>query len=244
MMASDSRQWLLVTDVDDTLAGDWSSLCQFAKSCASVLLVLNSSRPRGSLATTLAEFPVELRVDGAVSALGTEIEIGGRPCRDWQKQFVNWDRSLVERILAKEGCEPHPDEMQTAFKASFAVPASRWSAVAEKIFQTVPGSRVITSGKSDFDVTPATANKGAAALHVASILGIPRDRMIVAGDSGNDLSMFQVADRAIAVGNARRELIDAADPARTYFARAPRAAGLIEGLLHWGALAPAHSSYG
>lgn len=243
-MVLNSRQWLLVTDVDDTLAGDWSALCEFARSCASVLLVLNSSRPRGSLTPTLAAFPAGLRVDGVVSALGTEIEIGGRTCREWQHQFRDWDRSLVDKILAEEGCGPHPDEMQTAFKASFDVPASRWSAVAGKIFQTVPGSRVITSGKSDFDVIPATADKGAAALHVASLLGIPRDRMIVAGDSGNDLSMFRVADRAIAVGNARRELVDAADPARTYFARATRAAGLIEGLLHWGAIAPARSSYG
>jgi hypothetical protein len=244
MMTRDSRQWLLVTDVDDTLAGDWSSLREFAESCASVLLVLNSSRPRSSLAVTIAEFPDELRIDGVVSALGTEIEVGGKFCCKWQERFADWDRSLVDRILAEEGCEPHPHEMQTAFKASFAVPASRWSAVAEKIFQTVPGSRVITSGKSDFDVIPARADKGAAALHVAALLGIPRARMIVAGDSGNDLSMFQVADRAIAVGNARRELIDAADPARTYFARAPRAAGLIEGLLHWGALTPTHFSYG
>lgn len=244
MRVLDSRQWLLVTDVDDTLAGDWSSLCEFAKSCASVLLVLNSSRPRDSLTPTMTAFPSDLRIDGVVSALGTEIEVGGKSCYKWQERFADWDRSLVDRILAEEACEPHPHDMQTAFKASFAVPASRWSAVAEKIFQTVPGSRVITSGKSDFDVIPATADKGAAALHVAALLGIPLDRMIVAGDSGNDLSMFEVADRAIAVGNARRELIAAADPARTYFARAPRAAGLIEGLLHWGALTPAHSSYG
>lgn len=240
----ESRQWLLVTDVDDTLVGDGSPLREFSEVSGSLLVVLNSSRPRGSVAATLAGLPPSLRIDGIVSALGTEIEIGGKICAGWTRRFAAWDRSVVDEILAEAGCEPHSGEMQTRYKASFAVPRERWAELTGSVLRRVPDTRVITSGAGDFDVIPAAAGKDAATLEVASRLGVPRDRLIVAGDSGNDLAMFQVADRAIAVGNARRELIAGADPARTYFARAARAAGLLEGLLHWGALDPASSPYG
>jgi len=240
----DSPQWLLVTDVDDTLAGDWCSLREFSEVSDSLLVVLNSSRPRTSLAATLSAFPPSLRIDGIVSALGTEIEVGGIPCCEWSDRFAAWDRSVVDGIMARAGCAPHPPEMQTKHKASFSVPKSLWPKLRESIRHDAPGSRVITSGVSDFDVIPAAAGKGAAALEVVRLLGMSRDRMIVAGDSGNDLAMFHVADRAIAVGNARCELIAGADPSRTYFARAPRASGILEGLLHWGALRPAPHTYG
>ena len=73
-------------------------------------------------------------------------------------------------------------------------------------------------------------------MWVAARLGIPPERLIVAGDSGNDLAMFHAAGKAIAVGNARDELLERADPLRTFIARGPRAWGLIEGLRHWGAI--------
>lgn len=244
MRLPDSLQWLLVTDVDDTLVGDWCSLRDFSRFSESVLVVLNSSRPRASIGATLKEFPPALRIVGIISALGTEIEIDGRPCSGWTDRFRTWDRSVVDDIMAEAGCEAHPSEMQTRYKASFAAPESKWPMLRGEIQRRVPDARVITSGTSDFDVIPAAAGKGAAALEVLRVLAMSRDRLIVAGDSGNDLSMFEVADRAIAVGNARAELIAGADPARTYFARAERAAGLLEGLLHWGALPSSAPPYG
>ncbi|MCB1205154.1 MAG: HAD hydrolase family protein [Verrucomicrobiae bacterium] len=240
----ESSPWLLVTDVDDTLAGDPASLLDFARASGPVRVVLNSSRPRGSVARTMEEFPGELAIAGVVTALGTEIEFEGVPCREWTDRFRGWERSPVDAILRAGGFVPHPDEMQTPFKASYAVPGDRWEEVTERILEAAPGTRVIASGASDFDVIPAEAGKGAATLFVAGALGIHPDRLIVAGDSGNDLSMFAVAGRAIAVGNARRELIEAADPGRTFFARAPRAAGILEGLRHWGALPATTTTYG
>ena len=244
MRFPESPQWLFVTDVDDTLTGDWPSLLEFSKVGSPLLLVLNSSRPHRSVCGTLETLPADLRIDGLVTALGTEIEIAGTPCAEWAERFAEWDRAAVDALLESVGFSPHPAGMQTPCKASYAVPRNRWDEMRARIFEHVPDTQVITSGESDFDVIPRAAGKGAATLHVAAALGIDRDRLIVAGDSGNDLSLFAVADRAIAVGNARPELIEAADPAHTYFARAHSAAGLLEGLRHWGALPPAETCYG
>jgi HAD superfamily hydrolase (TIGR01484 family) len=231
-----SPAWLLVSDVDDTLAGDDEGIVAFSRLRSGVSLVLNSSRPLADVRRTLARFPVLLPLHGIIGGLGTEILLEGVLRVDWQERFSDWDRTPVDAVMEAAGMRPHPREMQTPYKASFAVPQAEWRKMKDAVRQAVPACRIITSGTSDFDVIPAAAGKDQSTLWVAARLGIPPDRLIVAGDSGNDLAMFHAAAKAIAVGNARPELRHAADPLRTYFATAPRAWGLIEGLRHWGAV--------
>ena len=234
MQKQASPAWLLVSDIDDTLAGDDEGIAAFSRH--QVRLVLNSSRPLGSVRETMAGFPAELRIDGVITALGTEILLDGALQTDWTDRFAGWDRGPVDDLMARAGMQPHPAEMQTPFKASFSVPCERWDEFHTAVRAAAPASRIIASGDSDFDVIPALGGKDHATLWVAGRLGIDPARLIVAGDSGNDLAMFLAAGKAIAVGNARAELLDRADPARTYFAKGTRAWGLIEGLRHWGAL--------
>lgn len=236
MSEKPSPDWLLVSDVDDTFAGDDEGIVAFSEQCGGVRLVLNSSRPLASVRRTLSRFPVVVPVDGIIAGLGTEIMLDGTLRLDWTERFAGWDRAPVDAVMQAAGMTAHPAEMQTAYKASFAVPQGRWRAMKDAVRAAMPGSRVITSGESDFDVIPAAGGKDHSALWVAARLGISPDRLIVAGDSGNDLAMFHAAGKAIAVGNARPELITAADPWRTHFATAPRAWGLIEGLRQWGAI--------
>lgn len=88
----------------------------------------------------------------------------------------------------------------------------------------------------DFDILPPNAGKDSAALFLAETLGVPRPRLVVAGDSGNDLDLFRVGGCAIAVANARRELLTARPAGTSYHATRPHAAGVLEGLYHFGVL--------
>lgn len=229
----DSEGWLLVSDVDDTLCGDEAALREFSR-WGGFRLVLNSSRPRVSVVRTMAGFPRGLRVDGLITALGTEILLDGEVVAEWTARFSGWDRSILDEWMDRSGFSAHAEEFQTRCKASFRVPRARWAEVSRAVRAILPGSRVIVSGDSDFDVVPAEAGKDRAALFVADLLGIHRDHLIVAGDSGNDLDVFEATEKAIAVGNARPELIERADPGRTCFAKAGHAAGILEGLQFWG----------
>jgi hydroxymethylpyrimidine pyrophosphatase-like HAD family hydrolase len=97
---------------------------------------------------------------------------------------------------------------------------------------------LIYSSNRDLDVLPADAHKGAAAAFLARTWKIDPRRVIVAGDSGNDASMFLMGYRGIIVGNAQPELRAVAAPF-LYHAQLPYAAGVLEGIRHWQDLAGA-----
>lgn len=241
MDRGDDDTWILVSDVDDTLVGDDEPLRRFVRRTAprtSLIVALNSSRPIASVQRTLDELPIDFQPNAIIGAMGTEVLIGNRMDAAWTARFSGWQRGPIDRIMRKRGHRPHDDEFQTPRKASFAVPAEAQADVVADIEALDMPCRIVRSGESDFDVLPAGADKGEATLHLAETLGIAIERMIVAGDSANDLGMFAIARKGIVVGNARDELRDAVDRDRVYFAAAARAAGVLEGLEHYGALPP------
>jgi Cof subfamily protein (haloacid dehalogenase superfamily) len=64
------------------------------------------------------------------------------------------------------------------------------------------------------DIAPQGVNKSTALEHVREALGIPRDRVVVAGDGRNDVEMFEWAvaggGTAVAMGQAPEEVVAAA----------------------------------
>lgn len=234
--------WLVVSDIDDTLTGDRDSLASLVEAIESerenVLLVLNSSRPAASVDETLRDyFPQGFKPAGIVTGLGTEIRLDGELVDEWSARLADWPRQQVVDVVERFGFAAHAPEFQTPGKASFAVPDrasvdSLLAAIEERGLPLV----AIYSGTSDLDLIAPGAGKDEALRFLARHFGIAPGRAVAAGDSGNDLAMFHAADHAIAVGNARVELIDAAPKDKTYFAEAYHAAGVLEGLRALGVL--------
>lgn len=233
------RDWLLVSDIDDTLTGDPGGMAALGAALAAqrhrLWFAVNSSRPAASVARTLArDFPRTLRPDAVITALGTEIEFGGRPLDDWTRRFAGWPGGAVFDTLSGLGHRPHAAEFQTPLKVSFAVPPGAQDAARRALDAAGLGCTIIASGRDDFDVIPPGAGKDAATLFLAQTLGVARDKLVAAGDSGNDLAMFRVAGRAIAVGNARAELLAEMPAATSFHATKAHALGVLEGLIHFG----------
>lgn len=240
--ATAHENWLVLSDVDDTLTGDrdalaalWAALEQAR---GRVRFFLNSSRPVESvLKTVRSDFPEGFQPDGIVTGLGTEITIGEEALAEWSARFSDWPRQEIVDVVARFGHQQHAEEFQTPGKASFAVPDR---VAVDELLAALEARglplQAIYSGASDLDLIAPGAGKDEALLFLARHFDAPTGRVVAAGDSGNDLAMFQAADKAIAVGNARRELLETAPREKTYFARAHHAAGVLEGLRALGVL--------
>jgi hypothetical protein len=65
---------------------------------------------------------------------------------------------------------------------------------------------ITTAHATYLEVTKAGVNKGSALKHLVRHLSLPLADVLAIGDSCNDVSMFEVAGRSIAVGNADLEV--------------------------------------
>ncbi len=85
------------------------------------------------------------------------------------------------------------------------------------------------------DVLPAGVNKGSTLQRVLALLELEGVPVLVAGDSLNDLAMFEAGYPGVMVGNAEAALrAQLPQLSNTYLARAHGCGGILEGLAHFG----------
>ena len=98
--------------------------------------------------------------------------------------------------------------------------------------------QLIVSGAGEWryvDMVSAQGGKLNALEYVRSLFGIPTERCIAAGDSGNDSLMLGGRNPAIVVGNAQDELLEwvmrqSQEDGRLVVSDAEMAHGVLEGL--------------
>jgi hydroxymethylpyrimidine pyrophosphatase-like HAD family hydrolase len=87
------------------------------------------------------------------------------------------------------------------------------------------------------DVVPADTSKGAALNHLCSLLAIPLDAVLVAGDTLHDASMMVLPKvRRIVVENSLPDLLAELVGLEKFMATEVMANGVMEGLRHFGVL--------
>lgn len=97
------------------------------------------------------------------------------------------------------------------------------------------GVDVLVSANVFLDVLPRGVNKGSTLRRVLSWVGVDESDCVVAGDSLNDLALFETGLRGIAVGNCEPALAQrVAGMEQVYQARGIGAEGILEGLRHYG----------
>lgn len=97
------------------------------------------------------------------------------------------------------------------------------------------GYDVIASAGRFLDVLPRGVAKGPTLARSIDVLGLPPDAVLVAGDTLNDLSLFQTGFRGVTVGNAEPALIDAvAGRPGVHQSHLPGCAGITDAIEHFG----------
>ncbi len=97
------------------------------------------------------------------------------------------------------------------------------------------GVDCLVSGGRYLDVLPAGVNKGSTLLALLAWLEVTPDRVLTAGDSLNDLAMFETGLASVMMAVSEPELVAQLPrlPA-TYQARSEGCQGIVEGLHHFG----------
>ncbi|HAV62692.1 MAG TPA: hypothetical protein DCY13_10035 [Verrucomicrobiales bacterium] len=238
---------LLSSDVDGTLAGFQPATDRFRECWLELqqesrpLLCFNTGRPVDDARefTRSIDLPAP---DFVIGGVGTEIFdcARGSLIPEYHDSFGgHWDLRKVEEIVgAFPGVIRQPPENLHPYKSSWYLSDAAKEHIEELEEQLTKAGLnvcVIYSSNIDLDVLPADANKGNALRWLANRLGIPLAGCVVAGDSGNDSSMFFVPEvKGILVGNARPELLEAVAGLGHFHARREMADGVIEGLRHHG----------
>ncbi len=236
-------EYVLVTDVDDTLLGEREGLRELLRwleeEAPRVAFGIATGRTLGMARAILGEWDVPLP-DLLVTSVGTEIHYGPALVRDlaWERHIrPHWRRaSLAEALEGLPGLKPQPAVKQGQFKLSYDIdPARIWplERLQTHLRARSLHARLIRSQDRFLDVLPVRASKGLAIRHLAYRLGLPLERFLVAGDSGNDVEMLLGDTLGVVVGNHKPELNVLEGLDRVYFAREGFAGGIVEGIRHY-----------
>lgn len=236
---------LAIFDIDNTLVGDAEALEELrlrlqALGSQVVFGVATGRRPDSAIEV--------LEKWGApapglvVACVGAEIYYGsGRnliPDEEWALHIEHrWQPEVIREALDDlSGLTLQEESEQRRFKVSYYVddeigPSRR--EVLERLKKAGAPAQVIHSHGEFLDLLPLRASKGRAIVYLSEKWGIPLSRVLVAGDSGNDLEMLTTDTLAVVVGNHAEELADLRGKEGIYFAEATHAAGILEGAEHW-----------
>ncbi len=240
---------LFSTDLDGTLLGNPESARRFAAAWGALppadrpLLVYNSGRLVPDVRELVRKGDL-MHPDYFLGGVGTEIVPGAPADAGPMHEFAEhlsrgWDRDLAVSIIAAiPGARPQADEFQSPFKSSWFLehaPAELIQEIRDRLAGAGIAAQVVYSSARDLDILPAGATKGGALSWLCRRLGIPLAHVVVAGDTGNDASMFLLPEvRGIIVDNALPELFEATVEVPAYTARRTMADGVLDGLRHHG----------
>jgi len=236
-------QEVLVCDLDDTLLGDRQALDRLLAWIRdhrnSLAFGVATGRKLDSALYVLKEWEVPVP-DVIISGIGTEIRYRFNGAKDlaWESHIrQGWRREdLASALKDVPGLTLQSRRKQGPFKLSYNVKPGRLpglEALRGIVHAAGLQANLVYSRARHLDVLPHRASKGQAVRYLAFKWGIPLDRFITAGDSGNDRDMLVGDMMGIVVGNHSPELAPLQGRARIFFANLPCAGGILEGLRHY-----------
>jgi sucrose-6F-phosphate phosphohydrolase len=238
---------LFSTDLDGTLLGNDESVQRFHEAWSSLppelrpLLVYNSGRLVPDMRDLIGR-QVLPPADYLIGGVGTQVH-------DFRKDedlhdfasalHAGWDLDRIHEILTSfPGTTLQPERFLHAHKSSWFLEGASAAQLADlerRLADAGLDVHVVYSGDRHLDILPRAANKGNALAWLCTRLDIPFSQVLVAGDTGNDSSMFRLPGvRGILVENAHPELLEATVDTPTYTSRHIMADGVLDGLRHHG----------
>jgi hydroxymethylpyrimidine pyrophosphatase-like HAD family hydrolase len=238
----------LATDLDGTLLGDERGEAWFKSLVArypdDIRLAYISGRFRSSILQLVDEgrLPAPHYI---CSDVGTELFDWNDPQNAIGQRYAaqvtpDWDLETI--LAAGEGPGVQRSNFahgQPRFQAGFAWDGDPRTLVAfRKRMAGFEHCHILPSHGEFIDVLPLALGKGETVHFLQRELGLTAERVVVAGDSGNDRLMFDAGFKGILPSNVLDELRVLARQPWHYYSPFPSARGVLDGLCHFGFLEP------
>ncbi len=180
------------------------------------------------------------RPDLLITSVGTEIHYGNNLVEDlgWARHInYQWKpEQLRESLLGAEGLKMQRKIDQRRYKISYYADPEKFPGVSKVrtcLRKRDLHCKLIYSHQAYLDLLPIRASKGLAIRYLMMKWGLTPGRLLVAGDSGNDIEMLRGETLGVVVGNYSPELEELRDQPRIYFAEGDYATGVLEGVDHY-----------
>ncbi|GAW92350.1 HAD-IIB family hydrolase [Calderihabitans maritimus] len=228
--------FFLATDLDNTLVGDEKSLLKLNELLKrkKVQLIYLTGRYWESARKVMSAYNL-LPPAAVVTDVGVEIRFAPdfEPDPVWKSLMKqNWEPEKI-KILLRNYRFLELKQLPHQERLAYRLIENRHN-IEHRLSSTLKKhglqARVIVSSGVDVDILPPLAGKGNALKYVQHKLGIPNQRILVCGDSGNDLDMLLLGLPGVVVSNAQPEVLEHCLPHTVYRASKPYAQGIMEAL--------------
>ncbi|BBK43861.1 hypothetical protein STVA_38810 [Allostella vacuolata] len=232
---------VLATDLDGTFLGGSAAarrqLYDALSARDDVVLVFVTGRDLDFI-RDLVDTPGMPRPDWIVGDVGTTVVDGRdfRPLAAIDGEIARRWGDAGQRVRALLADEPGLQLQPTRFRhrvSYYYDPARLRPETVAKV--EAAGFDCLLSAETFLDVLPRGIAKGPTLLRLITAQGLPADRVLVAGDTLNDLSLFQTRLKGVAVGNSEPKLLEAvAGFDWVHRSAEPGAAGIADALRRFG----------
>lgn len=231
---------LLATDLDGTFLGGKSlhkqRLYQLIKENKDIRLVFVTGRGLETVIPLLND-PIIPNPDFIICDVGATIVNGHtleaiEPLQSEIEKKWPGHLKVLDQLKDVSGIKYQdvPQERRVSF---YARNESIAGVVQEKVSDL--GCDVIYSAKKFLDVLADGVNKGSSLTKLIKYLRIDNSDVLVAGDTLNDLAMYECGYKGVVVGKAEKQLLTAtAHMHKVYHAESEGAGGIIEAIDHFG----------
>ena len=234
---------LLVCDIDNTLLGDQTALETLLQAIEQaedrVGLAVATGRRIESTLAVLEKWKVPVP-DVLITAVGTEIYYGHRMVQDsdWTKHInYRWKPDALREALENfPGLMLQVATEQRPYKISYDVDPQLAPTIKEiRTFLRKRDlhAKLVYSHSAYLDLLPVRASKGLALQYLTIKWGLDPQKILVAGDSGNDEEMLRGNTLGVIVGNYSEELAKLRGRSNVFFAHGAHAWGVLEGMNHY-----------
>jgi HAD superfamily hydrolase (TIGR01484 family) len=231
---------VLATDLDGTFLGGSEDDCRALYTNLSarddVILIFVSGRDIDFIAGLIAT-PGVPRPHYIIGDVGTSIYDGEHlePVHELEAPIATQWNGANARVRKMLDGDPGLRIQDTPFRHRVSYdydPAALSQQSVEKV--EAAGFDCLLSADRFFDILPKGSSKGPTLTKLVEALGFDLRSVLVAGDTMNDLSLFQTGFKGVAVGNSEPRLKAAVrDMPNVYCSPLPGTAGISDAINHF-----------